>query len=130
MANSVKEPFDSPDWIFDLKLDGYPGIAVLLQKRMILGIILRDCLGAILRPSPLLSFRRLTATHWSDVVVDRKGKGKRCDARLSRFPAGQQPLRLFAITEPLVELSFLPADPQVKSADLFGARKHGRFALC
>jgi bifunctional non-homologous end joining protein LigD len=29
MANGVKEPFDSPDWIFELKLDGYPGIAVL-----------------------------------------------------------------------------------------------------
>jgi bifunctional non-homologous end joining protein LigD len=22
-ANSVKEPFDSPDWIFEVKLDGY-----------------------------------------------------------------------------------------------------------
>jgi bifunctional non-homologous end joining protein LigD len=28
MANSVKEPFDSPDWIFEVKLDGYRGIAV------------------------------------------------------------------------------------------------------
>jgi ATP-dependent DNA ligase len=28
MANSAKEPFDSPDWIFEVKLDGYPGIAV------------------------------------------------------------------------------------------------------
>jgi hypothetical protein len=56
---------------------------------VILGIILRDFLGAILRLSPLLSFRRLTATRWADVVVDRKGKRKRCDARLSRFPAGQ-----------------------------------------
>ena len=24
----VKEPFDSPDWIFEIKLDGYRGIAV------------------------------------------------------------------------------------------------------
>jgi bifunctional non-homologous end joining protein LigD len=23
MANSAKEPFDSPDWIFKVKLDGY-----------------------------------------------------------------------------------------------------------
>jgi bifunctional non-homologous end joining protein LigD len=28
MANSVKEPFDSPDWIFEVKLDGYRGITV------------------------------------------------------------------------------------------------------
>jgi bifunctional non-homologous end joining protein LigD len=28
MAKSVKEPFDSPDWIFEVKLDGYRGIAV------------------------------------------------------------------------------------------------------
>jgi hypothetical protein len=25
MANSAKEPFDSPDWIFEVKLDGYRG---------------------------------------------------------------------------------------------------------
>jgi hypothetical protein len=43
------------------------------ESGVILGIILRDSLGAILRLSPLLSFRRLTATRWSDVVVDRKG---------------------------------------------------------
>ena len=23
MANSVKDPFDSPDWIFEAKLNGY-----------------------------------------------------------------------------------------------------------
>jgi len=28
MANSAKEPFDSQDWIFEVKLDGYRGIAV------------------------------------------------------------------------------------------------------
>jgi bifunctional non-homologous end joining protein LigD len=28
MATLVKEPFDSPDWIFEIKLDGYRGIAV------------------------------------------------------------------------------------------------------
>lgn len=28
MPNSVKEPFDSPDWIFEVKLDGYRGITV------------------------------------------------------------------------------------------------------
>jgi bifunctional non-homologous end joining protein LigD len=28
VANSVKEPFDSPDWIFEVKLDDYRGIAV------------------------------------------------------------------------------------------------------
>jgi bifunctional non-homologous end joining protein LigD len=28
MANNVKEPFDSLDWIFEVKLDGYRGIAV------------------------------------------------------------------------------------------------------
>src|SRR3984893_8396354 len=27
-ASSVKEPFDSPDWIFETKLDGYRAIAV------------------------------------------------------------------------------------------------------
>jgi hypothetical protein len=29
MANSVKEPFDSPDWIFEMKLDGYRAISVI-----------------------------------------------------------------------------------------------------
>jgi bifunctional non-homologous end joining protein LigD len=28
-ALSVKEPFDSPDWIFETKLDGYRAIAVM-----------------------------------------------------------------------------------------------------
>src|SRR5712675_1336925 len=28
-AQSVKEPFDSPDWIFETKLDGYRAIAVI-----------------------------------------------------------------------------------------------------
>jgi bifunctional non-homologous end joining protein LigD len=28
MAKIAKEPFDSPDWIFKVKLDGYRGIAV------------------------------------------------------------------------------------------------------
>jgi bifunctional non-homologous end joining protein LigD len=28
-ASSVKEPFDSPDWIFETKLDGYRAIAVI-----------------------------------------------------------------------------------------------------
>ncbi|MBV8731497.1 MAG: hypothetical protein JO336_16945 [Acidobacteriia bacterium] len=28
MAQSAKEPFDSPDWIFELKLDGYRAITV------------------------------------------------------------------------------------------------------
>jgi bifunctional non-homologous end joining protein LigD len=28
MANSAKEPFDSPDWIFEVKLDGYRAITV------------------------------------------------------------------------------------------------------
>jgi bifunctional non-homologous end joining protein LigD len=27
-AQSAKEPFDSPDWIFESKLDGYRAIAV------------------------------------------------------------------------------------------------------
>jgi len=29
MASVVKEPFDSPDWIFETKLDGYRAIAVI-----------------------------------------------------------------------------------------------------
>ena len=29
MASSVKEPFDSPDWIFETKLDGFRAIAVI-----------------------------------------------------------------------------------------------------
>ncbi len=29
MASSAKEPFDSPDWIFETKLDGYRAIAVI-----------------------------------------------------------------------------------------------------
>ena len=29
MANSVTAPFDSPDWIFETKLDGYRAIAVI-----------------------------------------------------------------------------------------------------
>jgi ATP-dependent DNA ligase len=28
-ASSVKEPFDSPDWIFETKLGGYRAIAVI-----------------------------------------------------------------------------------------------------
>jgi hypothetical protein len=28
-ASSVKEPFDSPDWIFETKLDGYRAIALI-----------------------------------------------------------------------------------------------------
>lgn len=28
MANSAKEPFDSPDWLFEVKLDGYRAITV------------------------------------------------------------------------------------------------------
>jgi ATP-dependent DNA ligase len=28
-ASSVKEPFDSPDWIFESKLYGYRAIAVI-----------------------------------------------------------------------------------------------------
>jgi bifunctional non-homologous end joining protein LigD len=28
-VSSVKEPFDSPDWIFETKLDGYQAIAVI-----------------------------------------------------------------------------------------------------
>lgn len=28
MANSANEPFDSPDWILEVKVDGYRGIAV------------------------------------------------------------------------------------------------------
>jgi bifunctional non-homologous end joining protein LigD len=28
-ASSVKEPFDSPDWIFETKLDDYRAIAVI-----------------------------------------------------------------------------------------------------
>jgi bifunctional non-homologous end joining protein LigD len=28
MAESTKAPFDSPDWIFEIKLDGYRAITV------------------------------------------------------------------------------------------------------
>src|SRR5260370_23482726 len=28
-ASCVKEPFDSPDWIFETKLDGYRAVAVI-----------------------------------------------------------------------------------------------------
>jgi ATP-dependent DNA ligase len=28
MAESAKQPFDSPDWIFEIKLDGYRAITV------------------------------------------------------------------------------------------------------
>ena len=28
MAESAKNPFDSPDWIFEIKLDGYRAITV------------------------------------------------------------------------------------------------------
>jgi bifunctional non-homologous end joining protein LigD len=28
MAESAKEPFDGPDWIFEIKLDGYRAITV------------------------------------------------------------------------------------------------------
>jgi ATP-dependent DNA ligase len=28
-ASSIKKPFDSPDWIFETKLDGYRAIAVI-----------------------------------------------------------------------------------------------------
>jgi bifunctional non-homologous end joining protein LigD len=29
MASVAEKPFDSPDWIFETKLDGYPAIAVI-----------------------------------------------------------------------------------------------------
>jgi bifunctional non-homologous end joining protein LigD len=29
MASLIKDPFDSPDWIFETKLDGYRAIAVI-----------------------------------------------------------------------------------------------------
>ena len=28
MAQSAKEPFDAPDWIFEIKFDGYRAITV------------------------------------------------------------------------------------------------------
>jgi hypothetical protein len=31
-ASSVKEPFDSPDWMFEGKLDGYRAVAVNLTQ--------------------------------------------------------------------------------------------------
>jgi ATP-dependent DNA ligase len=39
-ASSVKEPFDSPDWVFESKLDGYRAIAVIdsTGKARIVGI--------------------------------------------------------------------------------------------
>ena len=32
-ASSVKEPFDSPDWIFETKMEGYRAIAVIDSTR-------------------------------------------------------------------------------------------------
>jgi bifunctional non-homologous end joining protein LigD len=29
MASLIKDPFDSPDWIFEIKMDGYRAIAVI-----------------------------------------------------------------------------------------------------
>ncbi|MFY9984819.1 MAG: hypothetical protein WAK31_08670 [Chthoniobacterales bacterium] len=29
MAESAKAPFDAPDWIFEIKLDGYRAITIL-----------------------------------------------------------------------------------------------------
>jgi bifunctional non-homologous end joining protein LigD len=29
MASPIKDPFDSPDWIFETKMDGYRAIAVI-----------------------------------------------------------------------------------------------------
>jgi len=29
MASVIKDPFDSPDWIFETKLDGFRAIAVI-----------------------------------------------------------------------------------------------------
>ena len=37
MVNSVKEPFDSPDWIFEVKLDGY---RESISKRGLRGLLL------------------------------------------------------------------------------------------
>jgi ATP-dependent DNA ligase len=40
MASVAKEPFDSPDWVFETKLDGYRAIAVIdsTGKAQIVGI--------------------------------------------------------------------------------------------
>ena len=46
MANSVKEPFDSPDWVFEVKLDSYRAIAVSML------------------PASLVS-GRVTGYHWN-----------------------------------------------------------------
>jgi bifunctional non-homologous end joining protein LigD len=32
-ASSVKQPFDSPDWVFETKLDGYRAVAVIDSER-------------------------------------------------------------------------------------------------
>jgi len=33
LATAVEEPFDSPDWLFEIKLDGYRAVAFLENKR-------------------------------------------------------------------------------------------------
>ena len=77
MAQSAKEAFDSPDWIFEIKLDGYRAITVFdaagkphLWSRN--GLPLEQKFPAILKAVSRLKLR-CTILDGEIVAVDEKG---------------------------------------------------------
>src|SRR6201981_1304448 len=77
MAHSVKEPFDSPDWLFENKLDGYRAITVFdaagkppLWARN--GLPLEQKFPAILKAVSRLKLRS-TVLDGETVAVDENG---------------------------------------------------------
>jgi len=72
MAQSAKEAFDSPDWIFEIKLDGYRAITVFdaagkphLWSRN--GLPLEQKFPAILKAVSRLIMSRVKAKHSSNL---------------------------------------------------------------
>ena len=77
MAHSAKEPFDSPDWIFEIKLDGYRAVTVFdaagkphLWSRN--GLTLEQKFPAISKALSRLNMRR-TVLDGEIVALDENG---------------------------------------------------------
>jgi bifunctional non-homologous end joining protein LigD len=77
MADSAKAPFDSPDWIFEIKLDGYRAITVFdaagkphLWSRN--GLALEAKFPAVAQAVPKLKLRS-TVLDGEVVAVDENG---------------------------------------------------------
>src|SRR5437870_3693958 len=75
LCKLIKEPFDSKDWIFEIKLDGYRALVVKRKKVRILsrnGISFNDRF-----PELVKEIEKLPGTFVLDgeiVILDRKGR--------------------------------------------------------